>query len=216
MNERRRIFHQAVDVICSVTKRHPDYHICLRCEELEMRKGFSVDVWWHLLDRFSVDVRKKFWTGYHRGEDGRPPASFPILGAVGTDDGGGTHAHLLLWRDINKRQMDSNDEMRKRCKQAFAHAVRKQVDHAEQFDTGKGFHGLNINDARSKAVHACEQILKSKKAFNLTRVKVGLFDSLETYIAKHITSDDTHSLDFYNLYAHEIFKREGGITAFRD
>jgi hypothetical protein len=47
-------------------------------------------------------------------------------------------------------------------------------------------------------------------------VKVGLFDSLETYIAKHITSDDTHSLDFYNLYAHEIFKREGGITAFRD
>ena len=126
MNEKKRNFRKAIDTICSATKRHPDYHICVRCEGLEMRKGFTTDVWWHLLQSFSVGVRKKFWTGYHRGEDGRPPASFPILGAIGTDEGNGTHAHLLVWRDVNKRQMDSNDEMRKRCKQAFAHAVRKQ------------------------------------------------------------------------------------------
>ena len=216
MNEKKRNFRKAIDTICSATKRHPDYHICVRCEGLEMRKGFTTHVWWHLLQSFSVGVRKKFWTGYHRGEDGRPPASFPILGAIGTDEGNGTHAHLLVWRDVNKRQMDSNDEMRKRCKQAFAHAVRKQVDYSNEFDIGRGFHGINTNDARAKARKACEKILNSKKAFFLTRVKVGLFDSLETYIAKHIKCDDTHSLDFYNSYAHEIFNREGGLTTSHD
>ena len=224
MNETEKQYDIYLSEIQKYKKRKPDYFITLRAETQEMWRSATIHKWTLLLHDFSEYIVDAF---YHKndkkGETGRPPACVPIIGCL--EDTGGWHAHLMLWRDDTKRKMDSNVEMRRRCRTAFAKAMLNQTTHARRLLEYRMFD--NEKDARTAAAKiaryrdgeplACDPLVgdshpqSEHDGFKLERIQESMFGGLENYISKDLwKAGDEPAHFFSNSYANAIV-RKGGI-----
>jgi hypothetical protein len=216
MNETEKQYDIYLSEIQKYKKRKPDYFITLRAETNEMWRTATIHKWTNLLHDFSDNIVDAFYHDNDKtGEKGKPPACVPIIGCL--ENTGGLHAHLMLWRDDTKRKMNSNVEMRRRCRTAFGKAIACQPIHARQLDEHRMFD--NDKDAKfagarisrwDKSEPLVGETHPEDDGFKLERIQEEMFGGLENYISKDLwNAGDEPAHFFSNSYANAIVRKGG-------